>query len=342
MNIYVNDQKLDAQLSGEKTVKEIYDEIYRWSENQKKYILSLAVDQQEVAVSGLKDIPTTNVQRLDFYMGNEIEMVLSTLNELDHYMDQIGNTLFENKQLNPADRTHLTDGIHWIRQIMDSIATILHLDLKELRSPYLTTPGETSDETSDEETAEQAVVEDFINGLEQKVSHLQNDDDSIVDFLNDLRAFKFFIMKLQLQLQAMNTEFEDLLQTLTDFDKNIPELKEKIIAINTAFNAGRDKNALEDLDRFTGRLDHYLAALFALDQKFDSKQHASISQLKMDEQSFRSKIDAMTMLLKELCTALEEQDMVAAGDILEYEITQQLDDIRPFLGEIQQLMVASK
>ncbi len=327
MQIYVNEQELDAELGGEKNLEEVYEAVNRWTTDNKKYILSLKVDHRDVSVAGLSDVGTEEVERVDFYIGDEMDMVLSTLGEMDRYVDQIGEVLFEQDKLTIDDSVNLKDGVHWMRQIMTSVSTILHLDLSEVYSPM-------TERNNDKGPS----VEHMLATLETVAGEFneQTTREDIEGFLLVLRDLKMYLMGLITQLRSMSAGREELLESVEEFEMSIPKLTEQIVSINEAFGAGKDGEALGSLERVTEQLNQYVASLFALDHQM-GKGEDGLGRLALNGISFQEQADALTGLLRDLSSALEESDIVAAGDILEYELTDKLVEIRPYLSEIRSM-----
>ncbi len=335
MQIYVNEQELDAELTGEQNLAQIYNAVSEWIAGHNRYILSMRVDSEDVSLSGLDDIGMESVGRVDFYVGDELDMVLTTLGELDRYVDQIGSTLYESEGVGESDILNLNEGMQWIRQILSSFSSIMNLDLGSMS---VLVPGSAGSEAIDR----------ILERLDKRIQNFvhQNGREAIEDFLEDLRSFKFFVMKLELQLRTMNARTDELVDLIERFEKEIPELTKGIVSINEGFNSGKDLSALETLDRITERLNEYISALFALDYQLrrageDSPEGArSLKDIQIGEVSFHAVATDLTGMLKELSGALEENDIVAAGDILEYELTEKLGLLQPYLTEIRQLVLA--
>ena len=50
MNIYVNDQKLDASLNEEKTLRDVYDAVDQWSRNQKQKSSQINSEKDQIVL----------------------------------------------------------------------------------------------------------------------------------------------------------------------------------------------------------------------------------------------------------------------------------------------------
>lgn len=334
MQIFVNDQKLEAELAGERTLKEVYEQIDRWSSENKKYILSLQVDREDVSLQHLDAMPVEGVDRIDFYIGDEYDMLISTIDEMDRYVDQIGSTLFELTELREKEITDLREGVHWIRQIMKSVGVILRIDLEH---SGVAMPGAEEEESRGSIAS---VLDRMEKGIEE-IAH-SNNRDSIETFLQTLRSFKYFVMRLQLQLRAMHTGFEELVEMVEEFEREIPGLTAQAVHINERLNTGADREAMEALEGLTQRLNVYLSALFAMDYRLSGETGEGLANLEVKGVPLNVRAGDMTELLQDLSSALEESDLVAVGDILEYELTEKLNDLVPYMAKIRQLMVAKK
>jgi len=332
MRIYVNEQELDASLSGEKTLDQVYEAVSRWSSDHKKYILNLKVDSREISIQRLADIPADGVDRVDFYIGDEMDMVLSTLTEMDRYVDQIGSTLVERTELERDDAENLREGTRWMSQIMGSVAAILSMSLDETYSPLYPK----GDDNSRSIASILEGMKDMANGLEEGAGL-----DRIGDYLGELRAIKIYVTALRMQLGAMHAGREELLEIVEDFEEAIPELVVRIVGINESFGAGKDLAALESLDEVTEKLNGYIASLFALDHQLRQSGENGFSSLEIEGIPFSRRADSLMVLLRDLSSALEDNDIVATGDILEYELTEQLELIKTYLPEARRMASAA-
>jgi hypothetical protein len=63
-------------------------------ESSGKYLVNCFVDGVEKNFSDLKELEIESVKRLDFYVGEDIDILIASLLELDKYIDNVGNALF--------------------------------------------------------------------------------------------------------------------------------------------------------------------------------------------------------------------------------------------------------
>ncbi len=325
MQIYVNDEKLTAKLTGEKNLQEVYQSFDKWLSCQKRYILGLQVNGQEVSQGDLAQIQTDTTERLDFYVGDELDILLNSTAELDRYIDQVGAILFEQDILSKEDQKNLKDGLQWVRQILTSIASISGTSLETMDSLV---PGNNKGDA----------IHDILQSLEKHSNRFceKNDRNAIEIFLTDLRACKFFVMQLNSQLQNIGASPHELLKSIENYSTQLPEHKQTLININEHFQKGEDTIALENLEKMTTQLDICISALYALDYRtYDKEKNKSqIIEILIDSVSFHSVTTELKQLLQELADALEQGDIVAVGDILEYELTEKLNCLDPYLKKI--------
>ncbi len=338
MQIYVNEQKFDAILNEEKNLKEVYDSLQMWVEKNKRYILGMKADQRELNVNALEKIHIDKVKRLDFYIGDELDMLLSSVEELDQYIDQVGSTLFDKKEIEVVEQGNLQEGLKWIREILKSIFSILGLE------PNLITVN-----TPDSENFKNThTINQILDQLEHEVQSFldQHDEREIENFLETLRSLKYYTMRLNMQLKSMGAKPAELVEILKDFEKKIPVLKEELVAINSNFQKGQETKALELLSLITTQLNLSISALYAIDFKAQQKGDSTLTELSIEHHlgsnskeilSFHKVVADFTILLENLSNSLEIGDIVALGDILEYELTERLDILKPYISKILEM-----
>ena len=107
MIIYVNEEVLETKLEQEKTIGEVYQAINSWVESSGKYLVNCFVDGVEKNFSDLKELEIESVKRLDFYVGEDIDILIASLLELDKYIDNVGNALFGRDSLTQKETQDL-------------------------------------------------------------------------------------------------------------------------------------------------------------------------------------------------------------------------------------------
>ncbi|MBE7438390.1 MAG: hypothetical protein HS115_08060 [Spirochaetales bacterium] len=321
MEILINDQKLDVTFGEEKNLDEVYRGVERWLGEHGRHILDFRIDGKPIRRETLAHYDLAHTGLLEIIAGDTQDMLLSSLVELDHYVDKIGSYLFDRTEisLSATDLEQLQEGLLSIEDVLESARRILGIDLS--RSGH----------------AEKSMKE-----VQKRLKELLHNQDADFrdEFLENLRDLKSFLMRLIGQLRAMRATPESLLEELDTFYQDLPTIQQAFANVNAQFNRGQDITALEELDLASERLDHVLAHLNALDYHL-SGRGVPLAALSLKGKTFRQKIDDLSGLLEELSSAFLEGDLVAVGDILEYELGSELEELRPYLTEIRPLFVAS-
>lgn len=330
MEIYINNEILDAKISDEKNASEIFSAISSWLQKNRRFILGCRVNERDVSVQKLNEISADQVERMDFEVGDEMDMLVSTLTETDRYVEQIGSVLFERETLDAEDIKNLVEGTGYLKEIMISISSIIKTELSKIPSPF------SSDRDEHKENMEEVVdrmteaAKSFSPGIHR---------DEYETFLMDLRILKMYLMGLVSRFETVMSGREELIESIEEFEKRIPDMKEEIVSINEDLNTGKDAGALDTLDKIVLELNGYTSAVFALDQQLQRGGNSSIPKIEVNGVPFSEKAEALTVLLKNIAVSLEERDMVALGDILEYELTEHLENLFPYLPEIRRISV---
>lgn len=313
MNIYVNEQKIETALNGETQLSQVVDQVQTWIESNGKYVLGLTVDGRELLRKDLETLTPSETQRIDFVVGEELDVIETCLVELDSYIDQVGNTLVGRDSLTERETIDLKEGIPWMEETILSTANLLKLKL-ELIKPI----------------REGQNVPDIINSLKVTSQNLDSAT-KIEEFLSYLRDFKIFLMDLTNRFAFNRFSDEDLKEQiiayLGQYDKVIDDFK----AVNENFQSGKDHLANEILNDTINSLNTMISCIVTLQHRHNSIEWDAIS---IQDKSLSEMTQVLNATLSSIAEALERGDIVFAGDILEYELPDLLEEFKPFLGAI--------
>jgi len=313
MIIYVNEEVLETKLEEEKTIGEVYHGVSSWIESSGKYLVSCLVDGTEKNISQLKEIPIDSVKRLDFYVGEDIDILIASLLELDKYIDNVGNTLFGRDSLTQNETHNLKEGLHWIQTVLSSAKTLLRLDYTRI-IPH---------------GSERNMLEIIAKAVDP-----ENKLDSvklIEDYLDNLRDLKLFVMDLLNRVTLLNIDSDTVKEILTTYGENMEVLKKEFIRVNENFQSGKDHVATELLSHSTGRLHVMISGLISVASRGELK----VEDIQIEEDTLYTVNSLLNEKLTQVEQALSDKDIVTAGDILEYELPEILEKFVPFLNEIK-------
>ena len=329
MEIFVNDDKLQAEWKSDETLDSIYKTIETWIEKNDRYLLNVEADSKEISFKDLTHLLVEDIKRLDFYIGDEIDMLLTTLKELDTYIDQIGITLIKKEHLIAEDISKLEEGFEWSREVLSYISSVLKLDIVA-----------TYKFSNNKNINLAKILKELQLSIHQ--FKLEYKKENIDKFLKDLAAFKEIINKIETHILAMGSNVEDLVRIIEKFQIKIPTLKATLININEELNIGHDEIALGDLENLSEELNFYIFAIFALEQKLSSENISILEDMQIGKGSFKAMIFNLSSSLENLAQLLERNDIVAVGDFLEYELSDLFEDFNPYLKKIQALVPKNK
>lgn len=321
MEIYINDEVLNGKPDKERNIAEIFDEMNKWAESQGKYLVNCLVDGKEIDKTRMEKIQVDGAKRLDFFIGEELDMLQSSLYELDQYVDKIGNTILGRDSLTETEHNDLIEGSNWIQTVLNSAQKLLRIDYSKIKPLG---KGKTVD----------SIIGYLVNfsGKLDSVS-------AIEEYLENLRDLKLFIIDLINRTSALDMSQETLFEIINTFSSGMDSLKEEFIKVNENYQSGKDIIANELLTHAVGRLNILLTGLISLGNK---EPGFDVNSMRVGEVLFSEINNALNDILARAAKALEENDIVQAGDILEYELPDSLDSLVPFLNEIKEKIKGTK
>jgi len=250
MKIYVNEEILDSRIEKEETLGDIYEEIKRWAESQGKFLLQCLVDGKEMQKDELKSILIDSADRLDFYVGENLDVLIAGLIELDKYIDTVGNTLLGRDSLTEKENRDLKDGVHWISEVLDSAKSLLKLDYSRI-TPI---PGGNN-------------LQKIIDNITNDFSKLDSIS-SVENYLENLRDLKLFTMTLINKTSILGVDLKTIKDIISTYADNMEVLKKEFIRINENFQSGKDAVAGELLNHSIGRLHIMLSSFVSIKGRF--------------------------------------------------------------------------
>ncbi|PJZ75068.1 hypothetical protein CH373_03360 [Leptospira perolatii] len=314
MEIFVNDQKLQSAIENEKSLGEIFEAVGKWVEANGKFLLSCTVDGKEF-LSTMNGIGIDTVSKMEFFVGEELDILISSLGELDSYVDKIGTTLLGRDSLTEKESRELSDGVKWIDTVLRSAGNLLKLKFEQIK------PMGTGNN-----------VEEILFSLARQSAKLDGVL-PIEEFLENLRDLKLFIMDLVARASVLDLDLPTLRDILETFIKAVPALKEGFIKVNENYQSGRDEVATHLLTQAVSQINVLLTSFITLKQKLPGLDYSTVE---INGKSFEQKTNELNDSLAAIALALEEKDIIRAGDIIEYELPAALDEFLPYLEEVKE------
>lgn len=315
MNIFINEQKLETKLTGETNLAQVLDEIQSWIESNGKYIRHFTVNGLALNRSELESKEIEASDRLDLFVGEELDVIEDSLLEIDTYVDKIGSTLVGRDSLTEKESSDLKEGIPWIVSMIHSTKNLLNLNLSLIRP-----------------MGKGKNVEEILDSLSASVSKLDGTK-AIESFLEDLRDLKLFLIDISARLGVMRMEEPELISVIRKFVDEKDKVIRDFIFVNESFQSGKDHLATEVLGDAVGRLNGLISSFVSLQTR-----HTEIDwkDLNLEGKELNALVAALNETLTNIAIAMEKNDIVYAGDILEYELPTLLEDLVPFLRLVLQ------
>ncbi len=317
MQIFINEEAVESKIENEKNMEDVYSGIKNWAESKGKFLVAFKIDGNEKKDAELKNISINSVSRADFYIGESLDVVISSLSELDLYVDKIGDTLFGRDSLTPKEASDLEEGKKWILTVLESAESILRLDYKKM-SPV--------------------GIEKTISGIIENLTSEKKLDTilSIEDYLENLRDLKLFIMDLINRLSLLNLDTETIKEILDTYANNMEVLKKEFMSVNENFQSGKEALANQLLQHSSGRLHIMISGLISVANKI---HNTNIEELKFNDQTLLIVNKELSEKLNTIAKAFEDRDILTAGDTIEYELPEILDKFVPFLKALREKLV---
>ncbi|MBL0953712.1 MAG: hypothetical protein IBJ01_02995 [Leptospira sp.] len=311
MNIYINEQQLDTKLDGETNLGQVFDQIQKWIESNGKYLRHFTVNGKELNRSDLDSVGIEDTERLDLYVGEELDVIEDSLVEVDNYVDKVGSTLVGRDSLTEKEAEDLKEGIPWIISMIRTTTKLLNLNLNLIQPMG---KGKNVEE----------ILESLHNG-----SLVLDSTKAIESFLEDLRDVKLFLMDLSTRLAVMRLDESELIEIISKFVDQKDKVIKDFMLVNENFQSGKDHLASEILNDAVGRLTGLMSALVSIQTR-----HTELNwqELSFEDKKLSDLVGQLNTTLSNIASAMEKNDIVYAGDILEYELPEILESLVPFLS----------
>ncbi|TGM38000.1 hypothetical protein EHQ92_06370 [Leptospira biflexa] len=311
MNIFINEQQLDTKLDGETNLGQVLDEIQKWIESNGKYLRHFTVNGMERSRSELDHVGIDETERLDLFVGEELDVIEDSLVEVDNYVDKVGSTLVGRDSLTEKEAEDLKEGIPWIISMIRTTTKLLNLNLNLIQP-----------------MGKGKNVEEILESL-QNGSIILDSTKTIEVFLEDLRDVKLFLMDLSTRLAVMRLDESELVDIISRFVKEKDKVIKDFMLVNENFQSGKDHLASEILNEAVGRLTGLMSALASIQTR-----HTELNwqELSFEDKKLSDLIGELNTTLSNIASAMEKNDIVYAGDILEYELPDLLESLIPFLS----------
>lgn len=317
MKIYINDELVDVQLENEKTSMDLHDSLHKELKKHKKYIYDFKLKRKNTMdeEQTWDNIPLSEVDSIYFYVGSFQDMLINTLYTLNQYLDEIGTKIYESESIHEGDINELREGTGWIFEFIDVLAGLLKTDIENINVKM----PEKNHENLKNNMLE---FKELIFKLTSENFHSLK-----IQIIKTLRVLKYFSLKVFNHILSNNISYDELIHYLDDFENQIEQIQQDLVTINTNLQTGNDQKALLLLQKLFDQLEfNFFILTTAIERnKENTKINSNIKQF----------LDPIMEILNDLSSAMNDMDMIAVGDILEYELSEKISNIKNYIPELK-------
>ncbi|MFN3605209.1 MAG: hypothetical protein ACK4UJ_10925 [Leptonema sp. (in: bacteria)] len=318
MKIYINDQNVDYKIEDEKNLEEVYSYIEKEVRKFEKYIIDYKYTLRENrGFKFLRDIPVDIVNEFYLYTGDIKELIYFNLRSLYEYIDEIGSYFFLNESINVNSLKGLKEGFNHIYELVNMIKKYL---------------GESYESISIK--LPEDVEKNFKNSFENLIGLIHQLDENNYKILKEgilleLRVLRIFAERNMYAMLSEVLEDVDVINALEEFYNKIDTFSENLSNININFQTGKESHAIELFLKILEDIDIYITILVSAIEK--KKEALPLELYNKVKDVFKE----ITNKMEQLAKALDKNDIIELGDILEYEFTESLNELKNYLPEIK-------
>ncbi|MBN2738741.1 MAG: hypothetical protein JXR70_17295 [Spirochaetales bacterium] len=302
MEILINDQKLDFKLENEKTLKDIVAGIEDWLRKEDLCITAMRHGKTDLLAQPQnlwEELPLSDIDVLNLEIQSYSQLRYSSLSNFIDFTRSFKKAVVENNTKEIKDLIEgypfLTEGLNLLFQ------PEMFPDIYRHFAPLNT------------------MLQD--KNTEKGLAIISQNESN---FLEALDGFHRILAQVLIESEEPQAALEKLTEQLSESGKAISEVA---ILLQT----GKDKQAMEHLLFFSDVLQSLLRVFYMLKEK----KHIDFLKNRIGDQSFEEFYQELNNKMRELIQAFDNNDSVLIGDLLEYEIAPQLENLVAFLTHLE-------
>ncbi len=322
MEIFINNEKTSFELENEKNSLDIINAIGDFAEKSdpKHFITSVFINNREYSLDDekkLMEIKIDEIQNIRVETGDVFGITTITLNQIDNFITILKNVIIQKK--NDEILNHLDDSLKWISE-----------GLRQIIKIYNPNDAYVKQEVSDF-FENLNCFRNFISGKD--VPGFFNNDESTRQSLIFLDIIKTKIRNIKkwLVYSYRLPDREFILNNLSEIVENIEDMIPKLQNIPILFQTGEDREGMNTIQSLTGILEECIGIFVLFKENFV----ISLDEYNTQEVPFDDFFKSLTTHLKDLMEAIQRNDFVMVGDLLEYEFVPNLEEIKKILIKIK-------
>lgn len=322
MEIRINNYPVEIVLENEKTVKDVIASITGWI-NQKNLIFSgIDIDGTEYHVDDAPDMLIENVSAINCLVQSRADIVYETVNEGIFYCDRVIDFLqhLEEEPMDTDELDDLVSGVEWLQEVFPTLSTLLGIDLNEIKY---------RDETVGHYVK---LLDELRHRVVKFIAEMKEDGEIDIEdslFINLKEIFHIFLVSEEMKrliIESIDSP-DVLINSLKEIKEHLPEQKAILEKAAVSYQTGNDSQGMEQLFNFIDFMFNYTRTCYQISPVFD----IALKDIVVGEESLEEKNRELQILLNETVDIMENNDMISLADILEYEITESMENLELYI-----------
>ncbi len=322
MKIVINGEEIPVEIENEKNA---YDVVVGLSEylgklEQQQFVVSVSINGKEFSYAdekGLKDTTIDKIGLLELETSDVVGVSILSLKQISLYLDFIA--VIVEKNIWDDSLIKVADSLEWMKQGLDQIATLFGKSIGMILPIH----------------RKFCTRFDMITGLFKDIIEdsfpLESDFKSEIEFtLKDIKGLLDEIINVisSSSLDRNKGTGEKIDDVIKMLDELIPELNK----VPVLFQSGNDRKAMDNIQCLANTIESSIS-LFVF---FRDNLKIYIDKYTVNDKSFEEFFTTITGNLRELMTAMGNNDSVMMGDLVEYEFIPNIVEIRNLLIKIKE------
>ncbi len=330
MEIRINNYPVEIVLENEKTVRDVISSIKGWI-NQKNLIFSgIDIDGTEYHIDNTPDLLIENVGTINCLVQSRADVVYETVNEGIYYCDRVIDFLqhLEDEPMDTEELEDLVSGVEWLEEVFPTISALLGMKLEETkyRDSTISSYVKKLDELRHR----------IVKFIAEMADNGEIDiDDSL--FINLKEIFHIFLSSEEMKrliIESIDSP-DVLINSLKEIKEKLPEQIAILEKAAISYQSGKDTLGMEQLFNFVEFMFNYTRTCYQISPVFD----ISLQDIVIDGESMEEKNRDLQILLNETVDIMENNDMISLADILEYEISESMENLEEYVDLLLEKIV---
>jgi len=324
VEIFINGDKVPFELENEKNALDIINAIadYAGKANPQQFITALYINSIEYSFAdekSLREISLDNIEKLEVETRGIYGITMLSINQIEKFTDILITIINSDKW--ESSFSKVLDSLKWMN---DGILQIIAI-FSSSKEKYLLGLGKEFNDYYSKIYA-------FFKEIKQNSFPLEKTKRE--DILIEIQGIQGIIsdVKKWLEDRYKFLDRDIILDNLNSLINTIDDIMPKLSNVPILFQTGEDQEVMNIIKNLANILENSIG-LFAI-FKEDSKLH--LDKYTVKEVSFELFFKTMTEQLKELMTAIENNDSIMIGDLLEYEFLPNIEEIKNIFTKIKE------